>query len=223
MLFKECAKIFNKLENISSRLEMTDILSEFFKKISKNETKDIQYLIYILQGIVAPPYESIDLGVGERFAIEAIAVSSGHDKKEVIKLFNKTGDLGLTAEKILSNKKQISLYTKQIRLKELYEYFLKIAKTSGKGSQELKIKYLIDILNSSSPLEAKYIIRFVLGELRLGVGEPTILDALSVFKMGDKSLRSELERAYNICSDLGVVAKTFLLNPKKFINNSVTN
>lgn len=212
MLFKECADTFDKLEAISGRLEMTAILSELFKKTPE---KEIQPLVYLIQGILAPPYEGIDLGLGERFAIAAIASASGYSINEIDRNYKKTGDLGKTAEEFLNKKKQQSLFSKEIELPYLYTAFVKIAKTSGQGSQELKIKLLTELLNNSSPLEARYIVRFVIGELRLGVGDPTILDALSVFRTGDKSLREELERAYNVCSDLGLVSKIFFESPNK--------
>ncbi|MFA5050235.1 MAG: ATP-dependent DNA ligase [Candidatus Micrarchaeia archaeon] len=212
MRFLECAEAFNLLEKTPSRLEMTSILSELFKKVSKDE---IQPLIYILQGIIAPPYEGIDMGFGEKFALDAIASASGHLKKEVEFQFKKLGDLGLVGEFFLSKKKQLFLSQKDLTIESLYFSFLKIAKTSGKGSQELKKKYLIETLNNASALESRFIIRFVLGELRFGVGDPTILDALSYVGAGNKSLREEIERAYNICSDLGHVAKIFFQEPEK--------
>ena len=82
MLFRECAETFNELEGISGRLEMTDILAELFKKVPTNE---IQPLIYIIQGILAPPYEDIDIGLGEKFAIKAISSSTGHPQNKIEK------------------------------------------------------------------------------------------------------------------------------------------
>ncbi|MDD5022930.1 MAG: ATP-dependent DNA ligase [Candidatus ainarchaeum sp.] len=207
MLFRECAEVFEKLESISKRLEMTSILADFFRKVPSNE---IQPLIYMIQGILSPPFLSVELGLGERFAISAIASSAGYPIKEVEKNFAKSGDLGKTAESLLEKKKQLSLSSRKLDLIYLYNSLVKIAKTSGAGSQELKIKLLTELLNNSTPLESRFIIRFVIGELRLGVGDPTILDALSVLKAGDKSLREELDRAYNICADLGLVAKIFM-------------
>ena len=97
----------------------------------------------------------------------------------------------------------------------VYDSFYKIAGTAGLGSQELKIKHLVELLNNCNPADSIYIIRFVLGRLRLGVGDPTILDALSVCSVGDKSLREPLERAFNVCADLGYVAEVFFSYPEK--------
>jgi len=218
MLFNNCAITFDKLERTSKRLEMMKILSDLFK-ITRND--EIKKLIYIIQGILAPPYLDLDLGLGERFAISAISSSSGYSPSKVESLFKKTGDLGECAEKLLSNKKQLSLYSKSLNLIYVYNSFVKIAKSFGSGSQDMKIKLLTELLNNATPLESKYIIRFVLGELRLGVGNPTILDALSFSKVGDKSLRDELERAFNVCSDLGLVSEVFFESPDKVIKFKV--
>ncbi len=216
--FSEVAKVFAEIETRSGRLEITDILAELFKKA---DSKEIGKLVYFIQGIVAPPYEGIDLGLGEKFAIEAIAFSSGHSKKEVEGHYKESGDLGLTAEHFSGKKRQLALSAAEMDVNYIYSVLLRIAKTSGSGSNELKKKYLIEMLNNSTPLEARYIVRFVLGRLRLGVGDPTILDALSVAKKGDKSWREPLERAYNICADMGHVARIYYEDEKEIAKFTV--
>ena len=210
LLFSDVAAAFSDIEKRSGRLEMTDILSNLFRKTGKDE---IDMLVYIIQGMIAPPFEGLDLGLGEKFAIEAIASAAGYSKSEVEAHYKKSGDLGDTAEALLSRKRQTALFTSEMDLRRVYEVMRRIAESSGTGSQEQKIKRLAEMLNNASPLEARYIVRFVLGRLRLGVGDPTIIDALSVWKAGDKSLREPLERAYNVCSDLGYVAKSFFARP----------
>ncbi len=212
MNFRDVAEVFEKVEEKSGRIEMTDILAELFRKANSEE---IEKLTYFVQGNVAPPHEGIDLGMGERFAVEAIASATGHTVREVDDSFKKTGDLGISAEDFLKKKKQQALGKSELTVTSIYKSFMKIAGTSGTGSSELKKKYLVELLNNASPLEARYIIRFVLGRLRLGVGDPTVLDALSVAKMKDKSWREKLERAYNVCSDIGYVARLFYENRGK--------
>ncbi|MEM2974137.1 MAG: DNA ligase, partial [Candidatus Micrarchaeia archaeon] len=216
MNFETVAQAFAKLEETSGRLQMIDILGELFKKASKEE---IAELIYLLQGQVAPPFEGIDVGMGEKFVEKAIAVATGYTLEQVESNYRKTGDLGKTAEILMQKKKQTSLFSKELSVKSVHSSFMKIAKTTGTGSQEMKIKLLAEMLNFSSPLEAKYLVRIPLGRLQLGVGDPTIIDALSVAKEGDKSMRNELERAYNLCGDLGLVASEYYKgkdNIKKF-------
>ncbi|MFH1520827.1 MAG: ATP-dependent DNA ligase [Candidatus Micrarchaeota archaeon] len=219
LLFSDVAVFFKEIEKRSGRLEMTDLLANLFKQTNE---KEIDKLIYILQGILAPPYEGIELGMGERFALEAISSASGYAKSEVEKNYKKSGDLGDSAEELLDKKKQTALSTTDMEISYLFDALIKIAKSSGSGSQDLKIKILTELLNNSSGLESRYIIRYVTGSLRLGVGDPTILDALSVAHAGDKSLREKLERAYNTCSDLGHVAKIFYQDPKKIEKFVVT-
>ncbi|MEM2963733.1 MAG: ATP-dependent DNA ligase [Candidatus Anstonellales archaeon] len=212
MNFAELAKIFEEIEGKSGRLEMTDLLAGMFKKTNPEEAEKISYL---LQGQLAPPYMGLNLGLGERFAIEAISQSTGYPKNVVEKKYKEIGDLGRVAEELLKAKKQMSLFAKQLSVLYVYDILVKIAKASGAGSQEAKIKMLVELLNNSKPVEAKYIIRIVLGRLRLGVGDPTILDGLSVALFGTKEKREEIERAYNLCSDLGYVVRTAMEDYKK--------
>jgi DNA ligase-1 len=211
LLFSDVAAVFDKLEKISGRLEMTGILAELFNKTSSRE---IDKLVYFIQGIMLPPYMDVDLGLGEKFAIEAIASSSGYSRAQVETDYRKSGDLGDTAEKLLLKRQQTALMTSEMDISYVYNVMMKISTSSGQGSQEQKIKHLTELLNNASPIEARFLVRFVLGKLRLGVGDPTILDALSVSRTGDKSLREEVERAYNVCADMGLVAKIFYEEPQ---------
>lgn len=206
MDFKTLAEAFEKLEKISGRLEMTDILADLFKKSNKNE---IDKLIYLLQGQVAPPFEGVEIGLGQKFVEQGISRATGHNLKSIEKKYKDKGDLGLVAEEFMKDKRQRSLHVKKMNVTYVYERFHKIATVSGKGSQEMKIKILTELFNNSSPVEAKYVARIPLSMLRLGIGDPTILDALSVKEVGDKGLRETLEEGYNVSSDLGAVARTF--------------
>jgi DNA ligase-1 len=205
MEFSVLAEAYEKLEATRGRLEMMAILSELFKKAKPDE---IDKIIYLSQGVVAPPFEGIEVGLGEKFVEDAISVATGYSRNKVEESYRKTGDLGKTAEELLSSKQQMSLFSHPLSVQKVFDNFMKMAKTGGAGSQDMKIKGLAELLNNSGPKEVRYITRFPIGKLRLGVGDPTILDALSAYKAGDKSLREELERAYNLCSDLGLVART---------------
>lgn len=212
MLFHKLAKVFQAIESKSGRLEMTGLLAELFKEASPEEAERIAYIV---EGELLPPYMGVDMGMGEKFVLHAISEGSGYSRKDVEKEFAALGDLGAVAEKLLSGKRQQSLHAEALTVAYVYGALMKIAKASGRGSQEEKIKRLVELYHNAKPLEAKYITRFVLGQLRLGVGGPTILDALSVSEKGDKSLREEIDRAYNLCSDIGYVARVFKENPKK--------
>ncbi|MDD5096008.1 MAG: ATP-dependent DNA ligase [Candidatus ainarchaeum sp.] len=212
MLFHKLAKVFEVVESKSGRLEMTGLLAELFKEASAEEAERIAYIV---EGELLPPYMGVDMGIGEKFVLQAISEGSGYSRKEVEKEFEAIGDLGGVAEKLLTGKKQQSLHSEQLTIAYVYAALMKIAKSSGKGSQEEKIKRLVELYHNSKPLEARYITRFVLGQLRLGVGGPTILDALSFSEKGDKSLREGLDHAYNLCSDIGYVARKFKEHPHR--------
>mgnify|MGYP001218824626 CR=1 FL=1 len=204
MEFKEFALTAYELENTSSRLAMIDILSQLFKKADSNS---IQKLIYLLQGRVAPPFEGIEVGVGEKFVEKAIATATGYTPAQVEALFRKTGDLGIATEQLLEKKKQMALSAETLSVDYVFDTLLRIAKTGGEGSQDKKIKYLSDLLNRAVPLEGRYLVRIPLANLQLGVGDPTMMEALSIALKGDNSLREEIERAYNLSSDLGLTAR----------------
>jgi len=206
MKFKILAQAFEGIESTPKRLEMTDILAELFKKTG---AENIKKIIYLIQNQVEPPFKGVVIGMGEKLVARSVAVVSGCSASEVNKKFQKTGDLGLVAQEVLETKKQLALTSKSLTVEKVYKNFYKIAKSSGSGSQEMKIKLLGELLSNANSLEAKFITRIPLNKLRLGIGDPTILDALSVKKAGDKSLREDLERAYNLCSDLGEVAEVF--------------
>ncbi|MFP3215225.1 MAG: ATP-dependent DNA ligase [Candidatus Micrarchaeota archaeon] len=216
MLFEDVAKYYEKLESVSSRLQMIDILTELFKKAKKDELKK---LVYMTQGILSPPFEGVETGMAEKLVETAIATATGFTKEEVEQDFKKRGDLGETAEYLISKTKLKKLASRKFEVSEVFDTMYKIATTSGEGSQEAKIKMLAELLAASSPLEARYIVRFALGTLRLGVGDATILEALSKLVTGERAFKEQLENAYNICSDLGKVADVLAKEGIKGIEN----
>lgn len=207
MLFSEVAESFARIEATASRLEMSSQAAELLKKCKKGEVRP---LIYIIEGNVVPTHEGLDIGIGEKLAIRAISQTSGYTEKAVLAEYKKSGDLGSAAENLLAKKSQMSLASSPNTLSKAYSSFVKIAQMSGTGSQESKISILSELLNGATPLEAKYLIRFCLGKLRLGVGDPTIIDALSMMKHGDKTDSQIILRAFNLCSDLGEVAEYYI-------------
>ena len=204
MEFSRLAEIFSKLT--AKRLEITDDIAGLLGECPKKEVKRV---VYLITGELLPQHYGIELGMGDKLCIRAIALVSGKSDGEVAAHYRKSGDLGDTAQELLKAKSQRTLGSSKLSTEKVYENFYKIATSGGSGSQDLKIKLLADLLGNATPLEAKYIIRFVTGKLRLGAGEATVIDALSVLKAKDKSLRPELERAYNFTSDLGLVAELF--------------
>ncbi|MEM2991394.1 MAG: ATP-dependent DNA ligase [Halobacteria archaeon] len=208
MKFSELASYFEKLEATTKRLEMFNILAELFKKA---DSREIEKIIYLCQEQILPPFRGVVMGISEKLLIRAIAQSAGVALERVEEDFKNAGDLGIVAENFSRSEGL------ELEVSEVYDQLLKMAQTAGEGSVEKKISLLANLLSSASPLESKYIARFVAGRLRLGIGDPTILDALAQAKAGTRKFRPELERAYNLCSDLELVAKTLFEKGEKGI------
>ena len=203
MEFLIVAEIFERMENTTKRIELTNILVELLKKIPK---KIIPNAVYLLQGIIRPNFEGVELGIAEKLAIHAISKSSGLPIKKIENDYRNEGDLGLTVSNMLKLKTQTTFTTERITLERVYETLFKIAKLEGKGSQDLKIKYISSLLNDATPVEAKFLLKILLGTLRLGIAENTIMDALAIAFTGKKENREQIENAYNVSSDLGKVS-----------------
>ncbi len=204
MLFADVTQTFDRIERTASRLEFTGELAGLFSKASQ---EDIRKIVYLCQGVVAPQFEGIELGMGDKLAAQAVARVAGVGVAKVEAEFRKSGDLGEAAVALLGQKLQKSLDFEPLTVRKVHDNFLSMATASGTGSQGAKIKLLCELLANSSGREAKTIIRFCTDNMRIGIGEPTILDALSIVLAGDKSFRPEIERAFNLTSDLGLVAE----------------
>jgi len=160
MLFRELAEYYERLEAVSSRLKMIEVLSEAFKILSP---KELQEAVYITQGILLPPFEGVELGVAEKLVEEGIAISTGYKKDEVEKEYKRSGDMGLAVQAIKSKTKLKRLDSKKYTISETYERVGKIAETGGEGSKERKIGMIADMIGSATPTEAKYTVRYILG------------------------------------------------------------
>lgn len=184
---------------------MTDLLVKLLKQTPKDL---IDKVVYLTQGKLYPDFVGIEIGIAEKLAIRAVAKATGYSEKEIEEDVKKTGDLGETTEKFLEKKTQRTFFQEQLTVHMVYANLDKMAKAEGPGSIELKISLLAGLLANATPKEGKYVIRTVTGSLRLGIADMTVLDALAVAFGGGKDARKYLERAYNISSDLGRVAKT---------------
>ncbi len=205
MEFSILADSFFKMESTRKRLEITQFLVELFKKTPHNVISEI---VYLLQGKIRPDFEGIELGVAEKLAIKAISKSSGIPIGRIKEEYMKEGDIGHAASIILEQKTQTTFLVESITVERVYETLFRIAKLEGSRSQDMKVKYISSLLNDASPPEAGFILKILLGTLRLGVAENTVMDALAIAFSGNKSNRKILEHAYNVSSDLGKVAET---------------
>ncbi len=204
MKFSIISDALQKMEETSKRLELTDILVKLIKEIPDDV---ISKTIYLIQGKLRPNFEGVELGIAEKLVMRAMSKSSGIPLKNIEQDYNKGGDLGQTAENILREKIQTTFTSETITLEKVYETLFKIAKLEGKGSQEMKMRYVSSMLNDATPQEAKFILKILLGTLRLGIAENTVMDALAIAFTGKKENREVIENAYNVSSDLGKVAE----------------
>lgn len=204
MDFLTLTEIFEDMHKTNSRLVLIDHLVTLFKRTPVNTIKKI---IYLLQGKLSPAYEGDELGLGEKLTIKAIAESSGISVKEVEEKYGRVGDLGDTAKEIAKNKYQQTLVSEKITIERIYSTFEKIAKSTGSQSQIIKLRLVSSLLNDATPLESKYIIKFLLGTLRLGIAEYSIIDALAIAFTGNRNNRKKIEETYNVYTDLGTIAE----------------
>ncbi|HEX8965518.1 MAG TPA: ATP-dependent DNA ligase [Patescibacteria group bacterium] len=203
MIFSTLAEYFEKLEATSSRLSLIQILSDLFKHIQSPE--EIEEVCYLVQGRIAPFFEATEIGMAEKGVAEAIGKAYGESKDHVLTQFDHKGDMGKVAFELA---KEHKARASDITIDGVVKILTEIAKTSGEGTVEKRITLLSDLLKKVDAVSAKYLVRIPLSNLRLGIGDPTILDALATVKLGDKKQRHYLEGAYNRTSDLGLIAKT---------------
>ncbi|MDD5147657.1 MAG: ATP-dependent DNA ligase [Candidatus Daviesbacteria bacterium] len=211
MLFSKFAQYFEKLEQTSSRLTLIDILCDLFKEV---KTDEISKVCYLIQGRVAPFYQPLEIGMAERTVAASIARAYGVKREDVLEEYGKVGDLGLVAEQMTichSGKRSASrIDSGQARMTvaEVFKTLKEIAQISGVGTVEKKQGLLVGLLQKVDSVSAKHLVRIPLGVSRLGIGDPTILDAFAKLKLGDRSKRKLLEGAYNRVSDLGLIGET---------------
>lgn len=204
MLYSELAEVFDRLESTGSRLEMASIMSEFFRTLDPGSLRNV---IYLTQGKLHPDFFPDKLGMAEKLVLRTIVFTTGISEKEAESMWIKEGDLGTLAENLIGKKKQTSLFSEPLTLDRVIKGLVQIENTDGKDSQNRKMKQLADLLHDSGPLEARYLCRIVTGKMRVGAASMTILDALAD-AFATKEERDVIERAFNVTSDLGLVAET---------------
>jgi DNA ligase-1 len=209
MKFSLVADTLSYMENTTKRLELTQHLVDLFK-ITPHDV--IPKVVYLLQGKLRPDHEGVEIGIAEKIAIKALAKSSGISIKKIDGEYKDTGDFGLVASKILEQKMQTTFLSQNITVERVYDTLYKIAELKGARSQDMKMKYISSLLNDATPTEGRFIAKIITSNLRLGIADYTILDALSIAYTGTKDNRPLLENAYNVCSDLGRVAQSVASN-----------
>jgi DNA ligase 1 len=197
MLFRDLVGYLEKLEKISSRLAITDVLAELFQKFSVDES-DIG--VHLILGNLGPEFKTVEFQMAEKMAMRSVARVMNLEVKEVEKRYKILGDLGGVVG-------QVERAGKKVSVVEVYRELLKIAEDEGFESQERKVEGLSVLLSDLDNLSAKFVVRIVLGKLRLGFSAKTVLDALSVMAVGDKRIKSKLEKTYQVLPDVGLLVK----------------
>jgi DNA ligase-1 len=205
MRYETVAAACGDLEQATGRLEMIDRLARLF-----DETPPalLPTVVLLCLGRIAPDFAGVDIGLAERLAARAVARATGGSVDEVLAVVREVGDLGLATERMLAGRPAAP--TSDLQVQTVFDTLHEIAAAAGTGSQGRKLDLMTGLLESATPLAARYLVRTVTGTLRVGIGPPTVLDALAQVHAGGRKARPVLERAYNICSDLGLVASTLV-------------
>jgi len=196
MSFNELAKWFERLEQESSRLKITEILSDLFKQVTAHEA---QIVAYFCMGELDPPYKMVQFNIARKSAIKIAARLLDRSEQDIKNRLKETGDLGSVI------KEGSWHFTNDLSIRDIYKKLQAIAALSGEGSQDARVEGLVSLIQLVSPEAAKFILRIVLGTLRLGFSDMTMIDALSWMLGGNKSLSKKIEDAYNRCADIGYV------------------
>jgi len=223
MFFEEFAEYLNRIENTSGRTDMTVILSEMMGKLENDE---IKYVMYLIQGRLVPKYIDLEFNISGKLILRALESLVSKNKSEILAIsttpkvkgiYLRLGDVGSTAEELvkeLGNELiEKTILTQQLSVLEVYQKLKDIAESSGKGSQEDKMNKYLNLISLLNPQSVKYLTRIIIGTIRLGISDKTILDSLSWHKSGDKSLRKDLDVAFGARADVGELAE-IVINSK---------
>mgnify|MGYP001595123396 CR=1 FL=1 len=215
MEYKELVKYYEELESTTKKLIKADILAKLFKE---SPLEDLDLIVYLVQGKVFPEWNEKNIGFSSRLMLKAISTVIGISSEEVENLWKKKGDLGIVIEDLVKTKKQTTLLSKKLSTEKVFNNIRKLAELEGEGTVNKKVQLVAELLSNASPKEAKFIVRTVLEDLRVGVKEGIIRDAIS--KAFEKDVK-EIEDAFNLTVDYGEVAKLAKENKLKNIDIKV--
>lgn len=217
MKFSEVANIFEQIEKTSSRNEITEILSEFYKFLSLNEGQAVSYMVL---GRVAPFFLNSEFNYSEKSLITLLdSYSKLHSPYIDIK--QKRIELGDIGDLVKEFSEEVKFVSRGLSIKEIYDTLWGIVNTQGNGSIERKNTIILDTLQNLSPIEAKYFARIICGQLRFGISSKTLLDVFSFVISGSKSVREELDRAYGVSADIGYIYSVIAQKSEKEAINSL--
>lgn len=240
MEYSQLSELYAKLESTSKRLEKTRYLSAFLKDCPK---KDIDKIMLLVQGLIFNKADERKIGIASKLIVKALNVATGIDTDTIEKSWKKTGDLGLTAEDLVKKKRQHTLFSEELTVAKVFNNLQKLSTIEGIGSTDMKLKVIAELLTSAKPNEAKYIARTVLEDLRVGLGEGTLRDAISIayyesqggkidleskdpsFGAGNEltKIRDSIQEAYDVTNDYAIVAQLLMENGLEYLKNLELN
>jgi DNA ligase-1 len=201
------AETYEQLEKVPSKLKKTEILANLLKKTPNEE---LEKVVLLIRGTIFPGYSQLELGIADKTIIKSIAKSTGFTDAQIVDKFKKIGDLGSVAEECLKGKKQATLAKKKMTVDFVFNSLRKLADVAGEGSQDKKLGMISELIVSSKPIEARYIVRTILANLRVGASEGLIRDAIAqaFFDAKEKDeAKKAVENSLNIIADIGEVAR----------------
>jgi len=225
MQYLKLAELYLELENSSKRLEKTDKISKFLKNV---DDESLETVCLLLQGRIFPLWDQRKVGVAAKLILKAINIASGFNLNDVESEWKRTGDLGMTAHNLIMKKKQVTLFSIDLSVKKVFSNLVKLAEIEGSGTVDTKVKLISELLTSAKPIEAKYIVRTLIEELRIGVGDGCLRDAIvwaylmniveydkdkNSIKLDESEraryneLITAAQEAFDITNDLGMVAR----------------
>jgi DNA ligase 1 len=219
MKYSQFVNLYESLGSTTKRLEKTAILAEFLKKLGNQP----EGYIYLLKGRVFPEYDPREFGISDKLAIKALSKASGESLQNIQKKIRKTGDIGEIAESLFEKRKQSTLFSSKLTTKKVFDNLQKLVEFEGKGSVNKKLSLISELLNSASGKEAKYIIRTLLNDLRIGAAEGVLRDSITkAFFNDEKSMTSKIEMAYDLSNDYALVFKSAMKGKKSIESISIT-
>ncbi len=203
MKYEKLVELYEVLDSTSKRLEKTSLIADFLSMVGEKDPNILSIITLFILGRIFPTWSEEELGIGSKLLMKAIALVVGVKPEEVEDQMRDIGDIGLAAQELFSRKVQSTLFRRDLTIEKIHQNLVKIADITGDKSQYKKLEILRELLSSASPMEAKYITRTVIEELRVGVGEGTMKDAVS---LAFKVPKETVERAHMLTNDLGLVA-----------------
>jgi DNA ligase 1 len=213
MMYSKLAEVYENVSATTKRLEKTEILSKFLEYLHEKDKE----VLYLLTGNIYPYYDERKIGISTQIAIKAISKASGVESEKVIQEWKKIGDLGKVAEKLINSKKQSTLFSKSnLTTEKVIDNLRKLPELEGNGTIGKKLNLITELLTSASSIEAKYLVRTLIGDLRIGIQESTIRDALAkAFFDTEKETSKKIQEAIDNTNDLSEV---FLIAKKRKIS-----